>query len=329
MGTALVALVLVPVAVLATDPLIPPLLGLAVLANLFNSAEVFEAELFNRHRGSRVGVADFAQTLLGAVASSTVLLMQAPLLLFGALPALQSLVRSWSLYLSSGSTSLLNLLVSARWSVARELIKHGWPLMLSGFAIVIYMKSDLVMLQWLRSSDEVGQYSVAVRVAESLYFLPMVLSQTFLPRLDIRYAGLGHEQANPQVMSLYRLAWLLGFGILIATLFLLPPFLLLVFGGKYELSVDAVRFLSPAGFAVATGCASGAWFNVNGCTSLIAVRSSVGAGINLLLNLLLIPSYGIAGAAIATSASQLASVYLVPLLDQRSRQSTICLLYPF
>jgi PST family polysaccharide transporter len=328
-GTALVALVLVPVALLAKDPVIPALLGLAVLANLFNSAEVFEAELFNRHRGSQVGVADFMQTLLGAVASSAALLLQAPLLLFGALPAFQSLVRGCSLYRSAGAKSLLNLLASARWPAARQLIQLGWPLMLSGFAIMIYMKSDLVMLQWLRSSEEVGQYSVAVRVAESLYFLPIVLSQTFLPRLDIREAGLGHEQANSQVKSLYRLSCFLGFGILIGTLFLLPSFLPLVFGSKYELSVNALRFLAPAGFAVATGCASGAWFTVNGCTTLIALRSGVGAGLNLVLNFLLIPTYGIVGAAIATSASQLVSVYLVPLLDQNSRQSTTFLLFPF
>ena len=34
------------------------------------------------------------------------------------------------------------------------------------------------MLEWLRGSAEVGQYSVAVRVAESLCFLPIILSNT-------------------------------------------------------------------------------------------------------------------------------------------------------
>jgi len=42
---------------------------------------------------------------------------------------------------------------------------------------MLYMKSDQVMLEWLRGPEDVGQYSVAVRVAESLYFLPVVLSK--------------------------------------------------------------------------------------------------------------------------------------------------------
>ena len=327
-GTALVGLVLVPVAVLTKDPLIPTLLGLGVLVNLFNSAEVFEAELFNRHRGSQVGVADLIQTLLGSLASSAALLLQAPLLIFGVLPVFQALVRSLSLYRSLGATSLVALLASARWLTAQQLVVRGWPLMLSGFAIIIYMKSDLVMLQWMRSSEEVGQYSVAVRVAESLYFLPMVLSQTFLPKLTVNEASLDN-QVNANLTQLYRLSWLLGIGMTIGTLFVLPPLLLLVFGGQYNESVDALRWLSPACFAVATGCASSTWFNTKGCVNLIAIQSGVGAGANIVLNFALIPTLGIAGAALATSASQLISVYFVPFLNRETREDSSRLLMPW
>ena len=33
------------------------------------------------------------------------------------------------------------------------------------------MKSDQVMLEWLKGSEDLGQYSVAVKLSESLYFL--------------------------------------------------------------------------------------------------------------------------------------------------------------
>ena len=72
---------------------------------------------------------------------------------------------------------------------------------------MVYMKSDLVMLEFLRGPADVGQYSVASRVAESLYFLPIVLARTFTPKL-------GHSSENfrsdLEVRRLYRVAWQWG-----------------------------------------------------------------------------------------------------------------------
>ncbi len=328
-GTALVAIVLVPVALLAKDPVIPSLLALAVLANLFNSAEVFEAELFNRHRGSRVGVADITQTLIGAVASSVALLLQAPLLLFGALPAFQSLIRSCSLYRSAGATALLSLLASARWPVARQLIQRGWPLMLSGFAIMIYMKSDLVMLQWLRSSDEVGKYSVAVRVAESLYFLPMVLSQTFLPRLSLKTIPLNAQINSAVWYQLCQLSWMLGLAMAVGTLIPLAMLLPSVFGEQFRDSIVALQLLAPAAIAVSAGCVSGALLNLQNELRVLTFRTAIGASMNIILNAALIPHYGIAGAAAATTLSQFVAAYALGLLRNETRQSHLILLWPW
>ena len=328
-GTALVALVLVPVALLAKDPLTPALLGLAVLANLFNSAEVFEAELFNRHRGSLVGMADFTQTLIGAVASSAALLLQAPLLLFGALPAFQSLFRSCSLYRAVGAMSLLSLLASAHWTAARQLIQRGWPLMMSGFAIMIYMKSDLLMLQWLRSSEEVGQYSVAVRVAESLYFLPMVLSQTYLPRLSLKTSPLNAKIDSAVWHQLCQLSCLLGLAMAVGTLIPLAKLLPLVFGEKFRNSVVALQLLSPAAIAVSAGCVSGVVLNLQDCRRVLAFRTAIGAAVNIILNAVLIPHYGIAGAAAATTLSQFVAAYALGLLLNETRQIHIILFWPW
>jgi O-antigen/teichoic acid export membrane protein len=300
-GTALVALMLVPVALLAKDSVIPALLGLAVLANLFNSAEVFEAELFNRHRGSQVGLADFTQTLIGSVASTVALLLQAPLLLFGALPAFQSLVRSSSLYRAAGAMSLRCLVGSANWPAARQLIRRGWPLMVSGLAIMIYLKSDLLMLQWLRSSQEVGEYAVSARTAESLYFLPVILSQTLFPSLSNAESAGGDRASSIEVTRLYRLAWLVGLAMVIITMTILPLLVFMVYGFQYRASSVALIWLAPAAFGVATGCASSAWLNLQGLESLGCFRTIMGALINVILNLALIPKMGIYGAALSTS----------------------------
>ena len=327
-GTLVIAVVLIPFAWAAKDPVLVGLIGLAVLGNLFGSSEVFEVELLNRQRGTQLARVGTIQTVAGAGFSILVLMAQMPLLVFGALPLLQAVIRAWLLAVSVQATKLVQLLKQASWTTTRILIRRGWPLLLAGLSVMLYMKSDQVMLEWLCGSAEVGQYSVAVRVAESLYFLPMILSNTFVPRIG---QGSGDFETDPGLRQLYRSAWLLGVGIVVLTAFVLPPLTILVFGEQYYDSLIALKFLATCGFAVSTGVASSVWLNRRGgrLLKIIPLRTMVAMILNILLNLWLIPPMGIAGAALATTASYYSATFLVMLgFSAETRRNALALLAP-
>ena len=325
-GTLVIAVVLIPFAWAAKDPVLVGLIGLAVLGNLFGSSEVFEVELLNRQRGTQLARVVTIQTVAGAGFSILALMAQMPLLVFGALPVLQAVIRAWLLAASVQATKLVQLLKQASWITSRILIRRGWPLLLAGLSVMIYMKSDQVMLEWLRGSAEVGQYSVAVRVAESLYFLPIILSNTFVPRIG---QGSGDFETDPGLRQLYRSAWLLGVGMMLSSMLVLPPLLPLVFGNKFLPAQSALVWLGPAAFAVATGCASSVWLNRQGFQKLIAQRGAIGALVNIILNLLLIPRMGFVGAALATSFSYASSVYFVGIFRREIQANLVFLIFPF
>ena len=176
---------------------------MGVVGNLLSSSEVFEVELLNRQRGTQLARVGIVQTIFGAVFSVLALLAQAPLLVFGGLPILQAAIRGWLLAVAAQTAKPLQLLRQASWKTSCVLIQRGWPLLLAGLSVMLYMKSDQVMLEWLRGPEDVGQYSVAVRVAESLYFLPVVLSNTLLPRIG---RGSGEFHTDPALRQLYRSA---------------------------------------------------------------------------------------------------------------------------
>ena len=315
-----------PIRLAAEDPVLVGLIGLAVLGNLFGSSEVFEVELLNRQRGTQLARVGTIQTVAGAGFSILALMAQMPLLVFGALPVLQAVIRAWLLAASVQATKLVQLLKQASWTTSRILIRRGWPLLLAGLSVMLYMKSDQVMLEWLRGPAEVGQYSVAVRVAESFYFLPVILSSTFLPRIG---QGSGDFETDPGLRQLYRSAWLLGVGMMLSSMLVLPPLLPLVFGNEFLPAQSALVWLGPAAFAVATGCASGAWLNTQGHQKIIAQRSAIGALINIILNLLLIPRMGFVGAALATSFSYASSVYFVGIFRREIQANLVFLIFPF
>jgi PST family polysaccharide transporter len=325
-GTLVIGLVLIPFAWSARDPVIAGLIGLAVVGNLFGSSEVFEVELINRQRGTQLARIGSIQTVVGALLSVLALLIQAPLLVFGALPAIQAAMRGWLLGVAVQAEKPLLLLKQASWQASRALIQRGWPLLLAGLSVMLYMKSDQVMLQWLRGPEDVGQYSVAVRVAESLYFLPVVLSSTFLPKIG---RGTGQFDTDPALRQLYRCAWLLGVGVAATSMFLLPPLIPLVFGDQFLPAQAALISLGPAAFGVAIGCASGVWLQIMGYDDILWKRTALGGIANIALNIILMKNFGFIGAAVATTAAQIIANNLLQLVDPRTRSNQLNALFPY
>jgi PST family polysaccharide transporter len=327
LGTVVIAVALLPFALATKDPLITALIGIAVVGNLFSSVEVFETELLNRHRGTVLAQIGILQTFAGALLSGTALLLQAPLLVFGWLQVVQNMLRAGLLVSVLRGRYLMMDLRQACIPTAQALIKRGLPLLIAGLSISLYLRSDAVMLQWIKGPSAVGQYAVAVKVFESLYFLPVILASTYMPRVgkgDINFAK------NPELRQLYKLAWLLGIGMTLVSVFVLPFAIPIVFGPNYQQAQQVVVLAGPAAFAVATGCASGCWLQLNNLEWISTARAAVGAVLNIALNLLLIPRFGPGGAAIATSISYTISTFGVMLLyNVHTRQNILMQAFPF
>ena len=160
-GTLVVALVTIPYAWVARDPVIIGLFVLAIVGNLISSSEVFEVELLNRHRGTQLARIGIIETVAGAGLSVLALTAQSPLLVFGGLPVIKNAFRGWLLATSVKATIPAHLFQQASWTTSLALVRRGFPLLLAGISVAIYMKSDQVMLEWLRGPEDVGQYSVA------------------------------------------------------------------------------------------------------------------------------------------------------------------------
>ena len=327
LGTLVIAIALLPFALATKDPTIAALIGIAVIGNFFTSAEVFETELLNRQRGTVLARLGLLQTLAGAFLSCCALLLEAPLLVFGWLQVVQSVLRAWLLSSVFRGRHLLADLRQVCIPTARALIKRGLPLLITGLSVSLYMKSDMVMLQWLKGSSAVGQYSVAVRVAESLYFLPVMLANTYMPRIgniDLEFSE------NRELQQLYRLAWLLGIGMMFASMLVLPIFIPVIFGHNYQQAQQALLLSGPAAFAVSTGCASGIWLQHMNLEWLSTMRTFLGCIINIIMNLFLIPLIDINGAAISTSVSYVIATFTVMLIfNPATRRNAISLLFPF
>ena len=66
---------------------------------------------------------------------------------------------------------------------AKQMLKNSFPLLLTGTAILIYMKIDQVMLKELVGTETVGTYAAAVKLCEVWYHIPVLIAVSLYPAI--------------------------------------------------------------------------------------------------------------------------------------------------
>jgi O-antigen/teichoic acid export membrane protein len=162
------------------------------------------------------------------------------------------------------------------------------------------------MLGYFMSSDIVGIYSAAVPMGELL----TLFSRAFLPIFIPLFTELISQNKNQDIRNLYRLAtrWMTAatFPILIAVLVSPGHVLNILFGSRYLDAVVPLQFLALGYFLPICMGPNNALLTSLGRPKIVMVNSIVVYGMNVCLNLVLIPSFGIIGAATATAVSLIA-----------------------
>lgn len=203
-------------------------------------------------------------------------------------------------------------------SHAHRLLAAGWPLMLSGVAILIYMRIDQVMLKRMLGADEVGLYSAATRLSEMWYFIPMAVTSSVFPSI-LRTRTSSIELYYRRLERLFSLMSICAIAIAIPMTVLSRPLMVLLFGLRFAGAGPILAVHIWAALFVFWGVAQTPWNIAEGLQRLALYRTLAGAIINVGLNFVLIPRYAGTGAAIATVIAYGAAAWASNLLDSRTR----------
>lgn len=185
--------------------------------------------------------------------------------------------------------------------IGSKLFRYG----LLNIVFVLLTKSlyatDIVLLQPFAGSEQVGYYRAALVVAEFLWFVPLALQIVLLHSTSHLWANERVSDINRLSQRITRYTLLLTGFMAILLVFVGESFLELYFGEEFALSYLPMVLLLPGviGFAVARpiyGIGQG-----HGNMRVLVIATGGAASINLILNILLIPPFGMIGAAVATS----------------------------
>jgi PST family polysaccharide transporter len=193
-------------------------------------------------------------------------------------------------------------------SVMVGIFKDSWPLILAGISGMIYMRADQILIGQMLNDKEVGLYSAATRISEIWYFVPAAIASSTLPALvesKKQSAELYHRRLQQITNLLVRVAVVVA----VVMTFLSKPIITLLYGHSYEGAWPALSVLIWSGIPNSFGGAWGNWMTVENRTKTMFLFHVNAAVVNVLLNLVLIPRFGIVGSAYATLIS-----YWVPLV---------------
>jgi O-antigen/teichoic acid export membrane protein len=271
----------------------------------------FQANVLSRY-------VTFANTIslgLSSVIKIALIIHDAPLIAFAAMFVFEAVVLALGLvwfYKTSRGLKLIHWKFNA--GVASQLLKDSWPLILSGVLVSIYMKVDQIMIKEMMDSYSVGQYAAAVKISEAWYFIPMALCNSLFPAL-LNARKQNEKLYYDRLQRLYTLMVWFGISVSIPVTILSPWLIDLLYGQDYYLASQVLVVHIWAGVFAFLGMAFGKYLAAENLTKKSFYRTSLGALLNIILNIILIPRYGITGAAYATLIAQLFANYLYDYMD--------------
>ena len=290
----------------------------ATIFQSFNVVDMyFQAKVMSKY----VVYANTASLFMSAIVKITLILNDAPLIVFAWVVLFDSFVLGVGFvyfYIKNNSTfSIKNLKFNKLTAV--NLLRDSWPLILSGIVVSVYMKIDQVMIKEMLDSEAVGQYAAAVRLSEAWYFIPMVIASSLFPAI-INAKKINEKLYYERLQKLYDLMVWIAIAIALPMTFLSDWVVELLYGGQYNEAGGVLMIHIWAGIFVFLGVASGQWFVAGNMQLLSFHRTLLGAIVNVVLNIILIPKYGINGAAISTIIGQIFATYIFDLTNNTTRR---------
>lgn len=184
-------------------------------------------------------------------------------------------------------------------------LRYLLVLLFSCIAIELYTLLDTTMLSFQCSEKIVGLYSNSIKLERIIVELIAAIGGVLLPRLSY-YHKYGREKEAKKLVEtiitiMYSFAFPCAAGIFVLADVLIP----LLFGNSFTAAVITVRLGTPLIFVLGFSHLFGTQILLTyGQEMKLLISTLVGAGSNIMMNMILIPVYKNNGAIIASVISE-------------------------
>lgn len=201
---------------------------------------------------------------------------------------------------------------------AKHLLSRSYHLILYSLGIIIYGQIDRIMLAKMLGKTYVGYYTAAYTVATLWYFIPTALLNSYRPHI---YGAPDNASYDKRTKELTLIIILLGLISGIGFTVLGKPILLLLFGKAFLPGFSSLLILGWVGLFAQLIVSQSIWLLGKEYQRFMTVFTLLGALVNIVINMVLIPKIGIIGASLGTLIAQIFVQMIAPLFFKPTRKS--------
>lgn len=286
---------------------------------IFQSIEIVDFYFQSTTQAKYVAICKTIQLAISSVVKLYLIWIDADLLWFVTVALFDQVTLGLALLFIFYAKGDLSALSHFSKDTASSLLKYSWPLIISSLATILYMRIDQIMIKEMLGAENVGFYSAALRLSETVYVIPMIICTSLFPAI-ISAKNVSQEMFDRRILILFEIMALLSILIAIPMSLFADVFITLLFGKAYLLATDVLVIHVWGGTFVFLGVAASKWMLAENITKHTMYRTLAGAGLNIALNLFLIPIYGIRGAAIATLITYFTTSVLMNYINFKTRR---------
>ncbi|MCK9208776.1 MAG: oligosaccharide flippase family protein [Salinivirgaceae bacterium] len=196
------------------------------------------------------------------------------------------------------------------WGILKEMLIFGYPLIIASISGVFFSVIDRYFINYMRGLDDVGIYNLGFKLSSTLNVVVITSIQLALsPIMMKKMNDPDNKRFYSKVMTYF--SFVLMFCIIGLSLFSLEGIKVFVNNTLYWDSVYVVAILSLATLFSMMKDQALMGLHITKKTKITGTVIVIATGINVLLNALLIPGWGIYGAAIGTLISQIAFFWII------------------
>lgn len=186
---------------------------------------------------------------------------------------------------------------------ATQIMRFGAAQLVGGVSAVLLYKTDILLINHLKTATDTASYQAAIIPAEFVWFIPGSVQLVVLQNVAANWSKGDLERINSNLSEAMKWTCLTLILIGIGLFGLAEQFVMVYYGNAYADSAGPLRILLVGTFLFGVARVFVPALQATGWIIYTESVTVIALLINIVLNLLLIPEYGIRGAAFATSLS--------------------------
>lgn len=320
LGAAFFVILLLVIAVIFTsnDTFTNILIFIIASATIFQSFNVIDFYFQSRVMSKYIVYSNVISLFISSLIKIILILNEAPLIYFALTVLFDTIVLALGfIYFYKKHDENLKSWKFDK-NIAISLLKDSSPLIIAGVINSIYMKVDQVMIKEILGVTEVGYYSAAVKLSEAWFAIGVIICNSLFPAI-VNAKKVSEKLYYERIQKLFLFLVIISYTLSMVVYFLSDWIILFLYGREFAESSSILSIHIFSAIFVYLGVSSGRWLIAENKTILNLYRNIFGMIVNIVLNIVFIPKFGITGAAIASLIAYVCAFYIIDFFQKETR----------